>query len=138
MLYVRCVLRISHYTDTPTIYRLACADITEFMNTRGLILRVVLYRSKNSEIEIFVLKCFDLWWWCHLKVRQIRNDLFKPTFLPKNERKNSILLLVDLFSFIIWKKVETPKRHFEINWPLVCSDLYGSLAFQNAFICKQI
>ena len=54
----------------------------------------------------------------YLKVRQIRNDFFKPTFLPKNERTNSTLLLVDLFSFVFWKKVKTPKRHFEINWPL--------------------
>ena len=50
-----------------------------------------------------------------LKVRQIRNDFFKPTFLPKNEQTNSTLLLVDLFSFVFWKKVKTPKRHFEIN-----------------------
>ena len=48
---------------------------------------------------------------CHLKVRQIRNDFFK----PKNERTNSTLLLVDLFSFVFWKKAKTPKRHFEIN-----------------------
>ena len=54
-----------------------------------------------------------------LKVRQIRNYFFKPTFLPKNERTNSSLLLIDLFSFVFWKKVKTPKRHFEINWPLV-------------------
>ena len=53
-----------------------------------------------------------------LKVRQIRNDFFKLTFLPKNERTNSTLLLADLFSFVFWKKVKTPKRHFEINWPL--------------------
>ena len=25
---------------------------------------------------------------------------------------------VDLFSFVFWKKLKTPKRHFEINWPL--------------------
>ena len=50
-----------------------------------------------------------------LKVRQIRNDFFKPTFLPKYERTNSTLLLVNLFSFVFWKKVKTPKRHFEIN-----------------------
>ena len=50
-----------------------------------------------------------------LKVRQIRNDFFKPTFLPKNEKTNSTLLLVDLFSFVFWKKVKTPKGHFEIN-----------------------
>ena len=60
-----------------------------------------------------------------LKVRQMQKDFFKPTFLPKNKWTNSTLLLVDLFSFIVWKKVKTPKRHFEINWPLrkksVCS-----------------
>ena len=26
-----------------------------------------------------------------------------------------------LVSFVLWKKVTTPKRHFEINWPLVYS-----------------
>ena len=25
---------------------------------------------------------------------------------------------VDLFLFVFWKKLKTPKRHFEINWPL--------------------
>ena len=50
-----------------------------------------------------------------LKVRQIRNDFFKPTFLPKNKQTNSTLLLVDLFSFVFQKKVKTPKRHFKIN-----------------------
>ena len=25
---------------------------------------------------------------------------------------------VDLFSFVFWRKLKTPKRHFEINWPL--------------------
>ena len=53
-----------------------------------------------------------------LKVRQSRNYFFKLTFLPKNEQMNSTLLLCDLFSFVFWKKVKTPKRHFEINWPL--------------------
>ena len=26
---------------------------------------------------------------------------------------------VDLFSFVFWKKLKTPKRNFEINWSLV-------------------
>ena len=52
---------------------------------------------------------------CHLEVRQIQNIFFKPTFLLKNERTNSSLPLVDLFSFVFWMKVKTPKRHFEIN-----------------------
>ena len=25
---------------------------------------------------------------------------------------------VDLFSFVFWRKLKTPKIHFEINWPL--------------------
>ena len=30
----------------------------------------------------------------------------------------TIKLQVDLFSFVFWKKLKTPKRQFEINWPL--------------------
>ena len=26
---------------------------------------------------------------------------------------------VDLFLFVFWRKLKTPKRYFEINWPLV-------------------
>ena len=32
---------------------------------------------------------------------------------------------VDLFSFVFWRKLKTPKRHFEINWPLVMSKKVG-------------
>ena len=49
-----------------------------------------------------------------VKVRQNRSNFFKPTF-----RRNSILLLWDLFSFNFWRKLKTLKRHFEINWPSV-------------------
>ena len=31
---------------------------------------------------------------------------------------------VDLFSFVFWKKLKKPKRHFEINWPLQNSNMY--------------
>ena len=41
-----------------------------------------------------------------------------PTFPPKNEETNSILLLWDLFSLVFWRKLKTPKRDFEIIWPL--------------------
>ena len=50
---------------------------------------------------------FEINW--PLKVRQIRNDYFKPTFLPKKELTNSTLLLVHLFLFVFWKKLKTPK-----------------------------
>ena len=36
----------------------------------------------------------------YIKVRQIQNDFFKPTFLPKNERTNLFLLLVDLILLV--------------------------------------
>ena len=49
----------------------------------------------------------------YLKFRQNRNDFFKSTFPPKNERMNLILLLWDLFSFVFWRKLKTAKRHFE-------------------------
>ena len=32
----------------------------------------------------------------------------------KNEQMNSFLLVCDVFSFLFWKKLRTPKRHFEI------------------------
>ena len=53
-----------------------------------------------------------------LKVRQSRNDFFKPTILPKYERTyydTSGRLVFVRF----WKKLKTPRRHFEINWPLL-------------------
>ena len=48
----------------------------------------------------------------------------------KNKWTNSILLLVNLFSFIFWKKVKTPKRHFKINRLLfLVLHLYGFLRY---------
>ena len=75
--------------------------------------KILSFFKKKREILliIFVVKSLqkeqnrtNLLVW---KVRQIQNDFFKPTFLPKN-----------LFSCVCWKKMKTPKRHFEINWPL--------------------
>ena len=42
-----------------------------------------------------------------LKVRQSRNDFFKPTFLPKNEFNfTTMILQVDFFSFIFLEEIE--------------------------------
>ena len=76
---------------------------------------------KNSSFE--VRKILRALLAPQLKVRQIRNDFFNPTFLPKNEWTKSTLLLVNLFSFVFWKKVKTSKRHFEIIWPLATPKL---------------
>ena len=35
-----------------------------------------------------------------------------------SEKRTTNIPQVDLFSFIFWKNLKTPKRHFEINWPL--------------------
>ena len=51
-----------------------------------------------------------------LKVRQSRNDFFKPTILLKNEFDFTTMIpQVDLFSFVFWKKSKTPRKHFKIN-----------------------
>ena len=52
---------------------------------------------------------------CCAKGQTNSKYFFSPTFLPKDKQTNSTLLLVDLFSFVFWKKVNTPKNNFEIN-----------------------
>ena len=42
-------------------------------------------------------------------------------FFQKNEQMNSFLLLCDVFSFVFWKKLKTPKKPFEIPWHLESS-----------------
>ena len=65
--------------------------------------------------------CLIFWFHCvgyMLNLRQKWNYFFKLTFPPKNEQKNSISLLWDLFLFVFWRKLKTPKRHFKMNWLL--------------------
>ena len=55
-----------------------------------------------------------------IKVRQSYNDS-SWRFFQKWMNKfdfTTMLPQVDLSSFVIWKKLTIPKRHFEINWPL--------------------
>ena len=61
----------------------------------------IITREQNNSVYLLLIK-----------VRQIQNDFLKPAFLRKNKRTNSTLLLVDLFSFVFWKKVETAKKTF--------------------------
>ena len=97
------------FVDSSIVYM----SILSTSNWKSLVIKISCRELKVPKSAIFHLA---------LKVRQIRNDFFKPTFLPKNEWTNLTLLLVDLFSFVFWKKVKTPKRHFEINWPLDISN----------------
>ena len=73
-----------------------------------------IYRHR---VFFFALK------WPLLKVRQSRNDFFKPTILPLIERTNSTLLLWYIrstyFCSCFGRNWRHQKKHFEINWPLV-------------------
>ena len=49
--------------------------------------------------------------------------LGSPIFSKKRTNNSTLLLWyvpqVDLFLFVFWRKLTTPRNHFEINWPLV-------------------
>ena len=51
-----------------------------------------------------------------------KRTFWYPQFFPKmNEKIVSTTMIpqVGLFSFVFWKNLKTPKRHFEINWRLI-------------------
>ena len=48
-------------------------------------------------------------------------------YSSKKEQINSFLLLCDVFSCFFWKKLKTPKRHFEIIWPLTSTISGGKI-----------
>ena len=58
----------------------------------------------------------------HSKGQLISKRLFGiPIYSEKRTKKYNLTTMisqVDLFSFLFWKNLKTPKRHFEINWPL--------------------
>ena len=51
--------------------------------------------------------------------------------------KKRTKLLCDMFSFVFWKKLKTPKRHFKINWPLDTLDLLKDLFFPPAALANE-
>ena len=61
-------------------------------------------------------------------------------FPPKNERTNSTLLLWNLrstcFRSFFWRKLKTPKRHFEIIWPLMSKVHFPLISHMIPFKCR--
>ena len=53
-----------------------------------------------------------------LKVRQNWNDFSKTTFPPNPTKQIQFYYNETCFCLFFWRKLRTPKRHFEINWPL--------------------
>ena len=78
-----------------TLY--VCARLTEMERT----LSHVCYSTKGQLIS---KELFDI-----LNSSKKRKKIFDlTTMIPQ----------VDLFSYVFWKNLKTPKRHFEIHWPL--------------------
>ena len=54
-----------------------------------------------------------------LKIRQTRKDFFQTDVSSKKQTNEfyftTMKSQVELFSFVFWRKLKTPKRHFEIN-----------------------
>ena len=74
----------------------------------------------------------------HIKGQTNSKWFFKPMFLPKNERTNSTLLWYlrsTCFCLFFWKKLKTPKRHFQNNWPLLKPGFGRELAQDIQFEC---
>ena len=60
--------------------------------------------------------------WSNTKGHLISKGLFGILNSPKKQTKKfdftTIIPQVNLFSFIFWEKLKTPKRHFKVNCPL--------------------
>ena len=54
----------------------------------------------------------------------------RPFLQKTNERMK---LQVDLFSFVFWRKLKSPKRHFEIIWPLVLPNWFKAIPINVIF-----
>ena len=74
----------------------------------------------------------------HTKDQLILKGFFGILNSPKKPSKKcnftTMIPQVDLFSFVFWEKLQTPKRHFEINLSLVCFTEAGN---QNKHSQKQ-
>ena len=53
-----------------------------------------------------------------LRSVNLESHLWSPQFSQKTNEKfdfTTMIPQVDLFSFVFWEKLKTPKRHFKIN-----------------------
>ena len=89
---------------------------TQMKNQCHSSIKIVSSRKNFEKALIFVT--FAVW----SKGQLISKCLFGIFDSSKKPTKKSDLTTmvppVELFSFIFWKNLKTPKRHFEINWPL--------------------
>ena len=77
------------HTTMAMLGRLRCKQMVGFLAKRQLISKRFLGSSISS--------------------KKRTNELDFSTMIPQ----------VDLFLFVFWRKLTTPKNHFEINWPFI-------------------
>ena len=90
------------------------------------------YIQVNSlEKVLYVQYCTFKKWQIILQIKgQTKSKWFFQADVSSNERTNKfnfttmIPLRSTCFLFVFWKKLKTPKRHFEINWPLENSNIF--------------
>ena len=79
--------------------------------------------KKDMQKPSITTKHWSFLFWQGFKGQLISKGLFGILYSPKKRTKkfdfNTMIPQVDLFSFVFWEKLKTPRRHFEINWPLV-------------------
>ena len=83
--------------------------------------------------EIRIHCCFLFCFWKPIHRRTL---IWGHRFPPNNKRMNSTLLQWDLSSFVIWRKSTTPKKHFEIKWPLAISKKNLRVKIDYRILCK--
>ena len=105
----------------------------KFLPTEAIDLQFYYYDYSKIVLPQLLHKVHISWFFCVvflIKVRKSRNVFFEATFPPKKWTNKFYFTTmkpqVDLFSFVFWRKLKTPTRHFKINWPLraYCSHIY--------------
>ena len=81
-----------------TIQLVSCTDYqNQILHTLlGATNKSILLKIRSVEM-IFSSQCF---------LQKRTNEFYFTTMKPQ----------VDLFSFVFWRKLKIPKRHYEINW----------------------
>ena len=74
-----------------------------------------------------------------LKVRQSRNDFFQADVSYKKQSKELYFTTMKPQErLVFWRKLKTPKRHFEINWPLPHASNLKITAKQEVTCCTNL
>ena len=72
-----------------------------------------LFKYKNTIITLLDANTYI---WCFPKPQSCSDGIFIACCYEL--RMTILWIIMDLFSFVFWRKLKTPKSHFEINWPL--------------------